>query len=172
MITLLPIGNVNRIILESLNQPLMDTFHQMVQIGTLLELRLDSWNKEREQYYADSILDNIQNSPPEDRHLGIMEADIYAFGLNFVFGEADAYYRKALISLKRLKQEFYGLPSDEDLFRQRILIEAVHELGHTYKLKHCPHTTCVMHFSNSIQDTDKKSWKFCPGCQKRLYSTK
>ena len=54
------------------------------------------------------------------------------------FGEADIAGRKALISLKRLRQEFYSLPRNENLFRERAVKEAVHELGHTYGLKHCP----------------------------------
>ncbi len=68
----------------------------------------------------------------------------------------------------RLRQEFYGLPRDEDLFRERALKEAVHELGHTYSLGYCPDPTCVMHFSNSLYDTDLKGWSFCSNCQERF----
>lgn len=57
-------------------------------------------------------------SPPNvgDRLLGVVDADIFAPGLNFVFGEADINGRKALISLKRLRQEFYGLHKNENVF--------------------------------------------------------
>jgi len=58
-----------------------------------------------------------------------------------------------------------------EAFGQRALVEdgkeAVHELGHTYGLKHCPNPACVMHFSNSLHDTDLKGWKFCPNCQRK-----
>ena len=103
-------------------------------------------------------------SPPGsgDRVLGLVDMDIFAHELNFVFGEADVAGGKALISLKRLRQEFYGLPKNENLFRERALKEAVHELGHTYGLRHCPNPACVMHFSNSLHDTDLKGWDFCP----------
>ncbi|MEA2005134.1 MAG: hypothetical protein U9O50_02570 [Acidobacteriota bacterium] len=47
-------------------------------------------------------------------------------------------------------------------------MEAVHELGHTYGLSHCPDAKCVMHFSNSLLDTDKKSASFCTHCHKLL----
>jgi archaemetzincin len=172
MIILFPIGEINKSILESLDRPIVDTFNQTVQIGTSMELKRESWDRERKQYQADSILDSILNPLPQDRYLGILDVDIFAFGLNFVFGEADSSLKKALISLKRLKQEFYGLPNDSDLFRTRTIVEAVHELGHTYGLKHCPNPTCVMHFSNSIQDTDKKGWKFCLICQNKLNAKK
>jgi len=94
--------------------------------------------------------------------------DIFAPGLNFVFGEADITGKRALISLQRLRQEFYGLPKNENLFQERALKEAVHELGHIYGLKHCFNLTCVMHFSNSLRDTDLKGWDFCCICQRKV----
>jgi archaemetzincin len=109
-------------------------------------------------------------SPPgsDKRVLGVVDVDIFAPGLNFVFGEADIARRRAVISLKRLRKEFYGLPKNEDLFQERVLKEAVHELGHTYGFKHCSNPNCVMRFSNSLYDTDFKDWNFCPACKIRL----
>jgi archaemetzincin len=46
----------------------------------------------------------------------------------------------------------------------RALKEAVHELGHTLGLRHCSRSLCVMHFSNSIFDTDKKKSLLCDQC--------
>jgi predicted Zn-dependent protease len=48
--------------------------------------------------------------------LGIVDVDIFVLGLNFVFGEAARPGRAALISLWRLRPEFYGDPSDTELF--------------------------------------------------------
>jgi archaemetzincin len=66
--------------------------------------------------------------------------------LSFVFGEADVTLGVCIISLVRLRQEFYGLLKNENLFLERALKEAVHELGHTYRLGHCGDTRCIMHF--------------------------
>jgi archaemetzincin len=84
--------------------------------------------------------------------------------LNYVFGEAYAPGRVALISLWRLKPEFYGENAGSAVFMLRMLKEAVHELGHTLGLQHCPRGLCVMHFSNSIFDTDRKQSLFCGQC--------
>ncbi|MFQ6039016.1 MAG: archemetzincin, partial [Candidatus Aminicenantales bacterium] len=68
----------------------------------------------------------------------------------------------------RLRQEFYRLPEDRTLFLARCVKEAVHELGHAFGLRHCPNPRCVMHFSNSLLDTDKKTASFCQRCSRIL----
>ena len=98
-------------------------------------------------------------TPSDERE--VSDVDLYVPGLNFVFGEADILKGIAIISLARLREEFYGLPSNEDLFKERALKEAVHELGHLYGLRHCTDPDCVMNFSNTLYDTDRKSCKFC-----------
>ena len=169
MIEIIPVGDTDRAILEALRQALKGVFSQRTCIGDITTLPGESWDQHRGQYLASMLLARLL-SPPGigDRVLGMADVDIFAPGLNFVFGEADINGRKALISLQRLRQEFYGLPKNENIFRQRVLKEAVHELGHTYGLKHCPNPTCVMHFSNSLPDTDLKGWNFCPACRARL----
>jgi len=169
MIVLVPIGNADKAILEALSQPLEEVFGQRTQIGDSLALPWESWNRHRSQYLASLLLAKLPSLPRlGDRVLGVVDVDIFARGLNFVFGEADIAGRRVLISLQRFRQEFYGLPHDENLFRERALKEAVHELGHTYRLGHCSDPACVVHFSNSLRDTDFKGWNFCPNCQEEI----
>ncbi len=96
--------------------------------------------------------------------LGIVPVDLYEPDLNFVFGVASPITGTAVISTYRLHNSFYGLPEDENIFIERVLKEAVHEIGHVLGLPHCPNPKCVMHFSNSIEDTDRKSYYFCENC--------
>ncbi len=169
MIRLVPVGEVEKSALETLRQPLTEAFGQKTWVGDGIELTKGSWDQRRSQHLAPVLLAELPSPPSlDDRVLGVVDTDIFAPGLNFVFGEADIAGRRALISLPRLRQEFYGLPKNEHLFQERALKEAVHELGHTYGLKHCPNPTCVMRFSNSLPDTDFKGWNFCPACKVRL----
>ncbi|MFQ6038426.1 MAG: hypothetical protein ACE5LV_07400 [Candidatus Aminicenantales bacterium] len=97
---------------------------------------------------------------------------MYVPQLNFVFGEAELEGHFDVISLIRLRQSFYGLPENRGLFLERAVKEAVHELGHTFGLRHCPDPRCVMHFSNSLLDTDRKEASFCTRCRKLLKERK
>lgn len=168
MITVVPIGDVDEGLLESLRSSLEEIFGQRTSITDKIQLPKETWHRDRRQYLASSILAVLSSPSPEDRVLGIVDVDLFTPGLNFIFGQADISGRRAVISLYRLRQAFYGLPNDEDVFRQRTLKEAVHELGHTYGLGHCSNPMCVMHFSNTLSDTDLKGWKFCSKCQLRI----
>jgi archaemetzincin len=107
--------------------------------------------------------------PPGDEFiLGVTGVDLTAPGLNFVFGLADPRSRAAVISLARLYPEFYGQPRDPRRFKARAVTEAVHELGHLLGLGHCVDPACVMAFSNSLADTDRKGPGFCRACRKKL----
>ena len=176
-ICVLAIENVDAAFLEKLSTNLEKIFGQKVKVSqTPLNLEF-AYNPERDQYNSSVILQKLsdfgsvgQKMVPEacERSLGIVDVDLYVPDLNFVFGEADAKENMAVISTKRLRPEYYGLPKDEGLFFDRTLKESVHELGHTYGLGHCPDKKCVMFFSNSLQDTDFKSSSFCESCKSKL----
>lgn len=168
MITLVPIGEVEKRVLENLRRPLAEVFGQRTQVEEGITLTQASWDKRRNQYLGSVLLTELSPPGPSDRILGVVDVDIFAPELNFVFGQADVTGRKAIISLQRLRQEFYSLPKNENLFQERTLKELVHELGHTYGLEHCSNPTCVMHFSNSLRDTDFKGWNFCSICQRKV----
>jgi archaemetzincin len=116
----------------------------------------------RGQYLADAFLPLLRRRAGE-RVLGVTDVDLYVEGLNFVLGLAQGHGRLAVISLARL-----GAETDPRRARTRTLKEAVHEIGHTLGLGHCPDPSCVMHFSNRLADTDRKSARFCESCQARL----
>ncbi len=102
-----------------------------------------------------------------ERVLGITEADLYAGGLNYVFGEGLSPGQVCVVSTHRLWPEI-SRDKSRELFFQRLIKEATHELGHTFGLGHCKDRTCVMYFSNSIIDTDRKSSNFCDLCRSKI----
>jgi len=169
-IILRPLAQIDSHILELLKQSLVQTFNRSVEIKAQISNLDYAFEPKRKQYLASLLLSTLRsfNIGPGDRCLGIVDVDLYSPGLNFIFGEADISSGVTIVSLYRLRQEHYGLPQDEGLFQGRVIKEAVHELGHTYHFGHCQDIKCVMHFSNSLADTDIKGAGFCEKCQQRL----
>lgn len=128
-----------------------------------------AFQSRRRQYLAPAFLDALELLPlSAARVLGVTDVDIYAPDLHYVFGQARIMGREGVISLTRLREEFYGkIPSREVLLR-RARVEAVHELGHTFGLEHCHNHHCVMFLSNGIAHTDRKSDEYCEVCRAEL----
>lgn len=172
-IGILKIGEVTPQVLNHLKENLAKIFAgvECEIIPESMPIPEAAYNPAREQYHSSIILVKMRKFRDYTcygRVLGVTNVDLYVPHLNFVFGEAEFPGRYALISLFRLRPEFYGEPPNERLFLERVLKEAVHELGHTFRLEHCINPSCVMYFSNSIIDTDRKGVSFCDKCARRL----
>ncbi|HZD82263.1 MAG TPA: archaemetzincin family Zn-dependent metalloprotease [Nitrososphaeraceae archaeon] len=156
-------------IISTLENTLSEEFNaSIVTASPIKEISDQLFDKQRKQWKSNHILQWLlyMYKPSKSRKiLAICDFDAYSGHLNFVFGEAYVEGSISAIYLPRLRQEFYGLKPDESLFYQRIVKEAVHELGHGFGLNHCKNIKCVMHFSNSLSDTDIKSNHFCIVCK-------
>ncbi len=168
-IRLISVGSVPPVLLGFLQEGVTRELGAVVQMGGTLPLP-PSCPEGAGQCPGDSFLAALAAARPqgEEMILGVTGVDLTAAGLNFVFGLADPRSRVAVISLARLYPEFYGQPRDPSLFKARAVKEAVHELGHLLGLGHCPDPACVMAFSNSLADTDRKGPGFCRRCRELL----
>jgi archaemetzincin len=118
----------------------------------------------RRQWRAEAMLARCVNSyaTPDCVAVGLTGRDLYVPSLNFVFGLAIKEAGAAIVS-------WYRLEGDEKVFVARVAKEIVHEVGHVEGLDHCRNEMCVMWFSNTLSETDRKEAKFCPACgAKRL----
>lgn len=170
-VLVVPIGEVNEEILQQVARALGEELNVHTEVTTHpLGIPAEIYNERRKQYLSTPLLSLLHTTygKEADRVLGVIDRDLYVPSLNFVFGEADLSARVAVISLTRLRQEFYGLRPNPELFQRRALTEAVHEIGHTYGLRHCSDSHCVMFFSNSLADTDRKGYRFCSRCRAQL----
>jgi archaemetzincin len=174
-IMILRIGEVASSIPERVEENLHITFPDVsfAIARDVLPAPKEAFNSGRKQYLSTVILEQLHSHADRlkaDKILGVAAVDLYVPSLSFVFGEAESPGRAGLISLFRLRPEFYGRVADEWLLVERAEKEAVHELGHTFGLGHCANPFCVMHFSTSIFDTDRKRSLFCSRCFGRLES--
>jgi archaemetzincin len=176
-ILIVPVGTLAHFVTEDLCQDLKAHIPCQPTISKSVTVPQFTYNSKRGQYYAEAILDEIiKNKRTNTIVLGIIDKDLYVHGLNFVFGIADPTRKSALISITRLRESFYRLPENHNVLRKRVITEAIHELGHVLGLGHCQNPKCVMFFSNSLKDTDRKGPHFCTNCkailQKRQGSLK
>src|SRR5919107_5810553 len=185
IIALLPIGideKGKKNIFDPLTSHLASIYNASITILTDPPQLVDSFralfNEQRNQLNSDKLLHYLATTIIKDNTgsydlkniiiLGICNFDAYSSGLNFVFGQASLTGGVAAIYLPRLRQEFYGISADISIFIERVLKEATHEVGHAFGLNHCPKQSCVMHFSNSLVDTDRKTKDFCNICINKL----
>jgi archaemetzincin len=130
-----------------------------------------AWDADRQQCFSTAILQRLERASDLDaRVLGVTACDLYVPVLTFVFGEAQLDGACAAVSTARLHEEFYGMPPRQDLLRERLLKEAVHELGHTFGLRHCADWRCVMSSSHGVERLDVKGSEFCAACRKRVFN--
>ena len=170
-ICVVKVGKVEDFVILYLQSGLKVNFGWEVKLIGEFEIPSQSYNRIRRQFHSTTILHHIKSQFKTDDCfivLGITSVDLYVEGLNFVFGEAKPSDKVCIISIHRLRPEFYNDKPDMKIFERRILTEAIHEIGHLFNLRHCLNPNCVMFFSNSIIDTDRKGFLFCSKCQSKL----
>lgn len=157
-------------LVRRLRESLSGGFACPVVMGGVFSMLPDDYHPGRRQYQALSLLRRFRSIRRSPALLAVTMADLFAPGVGSVFGEADRAGQCAIVSLARLQAPYYGFPLTEARLDRRLLVEAVHELGHLRGLGHCPRRDCAMHLSRSLDDTDDKHPAFCPSCRRLLES--
>jgi archaemetzincin len=164
--------------------PMEDLEHQILD-RVLLEIRLlfgyhteiipllrdleFAYDPVRRQYHSTRILERLAGLAPSHavKVLGITQVDLFIPILTHVYGEAQLGGRASVVSFHRLKE---GLPvvGAVGSYECRAVKEALHELGHTFNLRHCKDHACIMHYCRSLRDVDAKSDQLCRYCSVML----
>ncbi len=83
------------------------------------------------------------------------------------YGLAQSPGKAAVITLKWFQPDQTTYDITEQ-FLERTTKEALHQLGHTFGLKHCGQSSCVMQRSTSLADLDRKPKTLCSSCLGRM----
>jgi len=172
IISLVPVGEVFRGHLETLAEGLTARLGVACSVQGRAVDASSAFHPQRRQYSSTEILKRLATYRSSEtwRVLGVTELDLFIPILTFVFGEAQLGGRGAVVSLRRLRQEFYGMPADPEILAARLLKESLHELGHTLGLRHCPAYRCAMSSSHAVESIDLKVAEFCARCRPALES--
>lgn len=161
-----PFGSVDDGILSALEESCWQVFGFDVKKMEAVPEPFFALNAQLHQCNSTLVLKDLLSRQPDDavRVLGVTNQDLFIPMLSFVFGLAQLNGPAAVISLARLQPRFYRMADNRDLLLRRAVKEAVHELGHTFGLIHCPDPLCAMSLSNAIQQVDVKNGELCGNC--------
>jgi len=160
-----PIGDLDMDgkLLKHVQTEIGNTFGYDTKLHALIEENDLHADPIRKQYHSTPILETLAIiSPPETlKILAITKVDLFIPVLTHVYGEAQLGGKACILSTYRFAE---GASFDLETFRCRIVKEAIHELGHTFALRHCQDPACVMHYCRSVKEVDRKSNHFCRYC--------
>ena len=168
-LSIVPINAIDITLLTRLGLCLEERFLYSCVVRRPLAVPKTALNAVRKQLFFGSIVTKLTAAydTRDEIVLGVTDFDLYKTSHQFIFGSSSTAQRCAVVSIHRLRAEFYGEKPDANALFQRLLKEAVHEIGHTLGLRHCYNARCAMYYSNSIFDTDNKHSQFCDNCDKR-----
>jgi archaemetzincin len=161
-----PIGDLDSSLIERVGKGIAQSFGYPVDILSLLKNVDFALDPARNQYFSTVILEKLAGiAPPRAvKILAISDQDLFIPILTHVYGEAQLGGKACIVSTFRLTEALPAINTQKAYYR-RVLKEAVHELGHTFNLRHCPDRSCCMHYCRSVDDVDRKSDNFCRYCK-------
>lgn len=167
---LVAIGNIPDKVWRWITNAAAEWFPMPVKHLAGLPIPAAAFDPKRKQYQSVEIMRMLAQAAPNDatRILGVTEVDLSIPMLSFLFGQAQLDGQVAVVSLCRLQQEFYGLPAQDEILRERLTKEVLHEMGHTFGLVHCSEQKCAMSLSTHIGMVDTKSERYCDRCGLQL----
>jgi len=135
----------------------------------------NGFDRSRNQFDASAILtclDVFSRRNEEKRFILMVTGDdIFRPGTRYVFGLSRPATGTAVISSARLRNEYWGLPSDEMMLIDRLSREGAHEIGHLLHLDHCTNTSCIMANPLTLDDLDKKKSILCQTCMSKVQNS-
>lgn len=180
-IQLLALSDAQNDLVQTLIEPLRETYQADIELSAVPIDLGQFLDQSRGQYNSTAILHFLKEHLT-NRHLNlrfkshktkaglaVTGADLFIPILTYVFGEAELNGNVAVVSYYRLQNERYGLAPNRPQLVQRLIKEAIHELGHVYGLLHCHAPECVMHSSSYAEDIDLKPASFCQACNSALH---
>ncbi|MBB6370844.1 matrixin family metalloprotease [Chryseobacterium shigense] len=131
-----------------------------VKILNAIDLPENAYYKDRNRYRADSIIKFLDGRTKEgfvtigltSKDISVTKGKIKDYG---IMGLGYRPGKACVASTYRLNKN----NTDEQFFKI-----AIHELGHTQGLKHCPEKTCFMRDAEGGNPTNEEK-DFCPTCK-------
>jgi archaemetzincin len=169
-IVVVPLGEVDFMLVNRLATNIGPVYGRSVDILKGMKMPDEALNIVRNQYYASILLAKLERVKANQKEfvLGVCEEDIYLPDESYIIGHSDTVSATAIVSLFRIRQEFYGLPEDEMKVYTRLFKQSIHQLAHLFDMTSCRNPRCINYYSQNMMDIDTKGEKFCDICKRHL----
>ena len=169
MILISPVGELNAELIDAIAAEITRVFGYGTEIGCILEDLSFALDHNRNQHHSTMILEQLAAGAPDHavKVVAIAQVDLFIPILTHVYGEAQLGGTACVVSTFRLNEGRSGMNISQK-YIGRIVKETIHELGHTFNLRHCPEDTCIMHYCRNEEDVDRKSDELCRYCKVML----
>lgn len=169
VIAISPLCDFDSSLLYSIGEKIKHVYDIPYKIVPLLKEVDFAFDYARKQYYSTKILEKLETVAPDKalKVLALTDVDLFIPILTHVYGEAQLSGRACIVSIHRLRETRFDIKGRHK-YTDRMVKESVHELGHTFGLRHCPEENCIMHYSRTIRDVDRKNVEMCRYCNVML----
>ena len=160
-------GHFEDSFLETIAEDIMREYNVAIMTEECHADLNDFYEATRRQYNANKLIKFLEEQSDSKalKTMCLCQVDLFIPILTYIFGQAVYKGKTGIASLYRLKNEPYGMKSDDDLVLDRFRKVVIHELGHTFGLIHCHVPSCVMRSSTYVEDLDQKKIHLCNHCQ-------
>lgn len=169
IIVIAPVGDLQPALLDRICGDVTRVFNFATRIEPVLQDLSFAYDGNRDQFHSTAILERLASAMPPDslKILAVVQVDLFIPILTHVYGEAQLGGKSSVISVLRLAEGISTIGIG-DTFGDRVSKEAIHELGHTFNLRHCKEANCIMHYCRNEHDVDCKSDQLCRYCRVML----
>lgn len=169
-IQILPFTGTDSLLVRQLQKGLQSYLTGNVTIGAFRSLPDYAFYKSRRRYIADSLLVFLSLLNPDktgkiigitNKDISTRKGDIENWG---ILGLGSCPGNACVISTFRAGRQKVA----RAVFIQRVIVLALHELGHTYGLQHCPVASCIMKDAGGKMNLDDGN-SYCNKCRNFLF---
>jgi len=169
IILISPVGDFSEELIKAIAGEIQRVFGFSSAIDIVLQDISFALDQNRNQYHSTLILEQLAARVPVQavRVIALAQVDLFIPILTHVYGEAQLGGTACIVSTFRLNEGRSGMNISQK-YIDRVVKEAIHELGHTFNLRHCPEDSCIMHYCRNEEDVDRKSDELCRYCKVML----
>jgi len=169
IILISPVGDFSSELTEAIAGEIQRVFGFSCTIDAVLQDISFALDQNRNQHHSTMIIEQLAARAPARaiRVIAIAQVDLFIPILTHVYGEAQLGGTACVVSTFRLNEGRSGMNISQK-YIGRVVKEAIHELGHTFNLRHCPEDSCIMHYCRNEEDVDRKSDELCRYCKVML----